>query len=145
MARISRYPLSEEKLKKLFDLFFEIVGKKEDQEEFRKVIIDLLSPVERIMIAKRIAIIYLLLKKIEHRNICNVLKVSSATVAKFSLLMEQSQGIVPSFKTMLRNEKISGFLKDIYNTIYSPGVYGINWKSAWERKIERDKEKTFGI
>ena len=145
MARISQYPLSEEKLGKLFDLFFEIVGNTEDKEEFRKVISDLLSTVERIMIAKRIAIIYLLLKKIEHRNICEVLKVSSATVAKFSLLMEKSQGIVPSFRSMLRNEKIKGFLKDIHNSIYPPGAYRVDWKTAWKNKFERDREKNYGM
>lgn len=145
MARISQYPLSEKQLKKLFDLFFKIVGEKDDKDEFKKVIVDLLSPVERIMIAKRIAIIYLLLKKIEHRNICKTLKVSSATVAKFSLLMEKSEGIVPSFKNMIRNEKIKGFLKDIFNEIYHPGVYGINWSTAWERKKNREREKTYGM
>ena len=145
MARISQYLLDEEKLNKLFNLFFEIVGKRDDQEEFNKVIVDLLSPVERVMIAKRVAIVYLLLKKIDHRNICSVLKVSSSTVAKFSLLMEKSLGIVPIFKSLLRNEQFIGFLSDIFDSFFAPGVPSVNWKAAWERKFEKEKLKTYGI
>lgn len=145
MVRISRFKLRREVLEKLFDLFFEVVGKKGDREEFRKVIIDLLSPAERIMIAKRVAIIYLLLKQIDYYNICNVLKISPSTVAKFSLLMEKSQGIVPTFKKIVTKEKVGEFLEEVFNTLFAPGVPGINWKAAWERKIDLERRKTFGI
>jgi len=132
-------------LDKLFSLFFEVVGKKQSQDEFMKTIFDLLSPVERIMIAKRVAIIYLLMKQIDQRVICQILKVSSVTVAKFSLLMEKSQGIVPTFRRALVNEKLAEFFEDIFNSFFAPGVPGINWKAAWQRKVARDRKKAFGI
>lgn len=145
MARISRFKLSDQTLDKLFSLFFEIVGKKQNKEEFKKTIIDLLSPVERIMIAKRVAIIYLLMKQIDQRTICQVLKVSSGTVAKFSLLMEKSEGIVPTFRRLLKSEKLVEFFEDIFNSFFAPGVPGVNWKAAWERKIARDQKKVRGM
>lgn len=145
MVRNSRFQLDDDILEKLFNLFFEVVGKKSDKDEFREVMIDLLSPAERIMISKRIAIIYLLLKKIDYYNICEVLKVSAATVAKFSLLMEKSRGIVPTFKSIVNKEKVGEFLEELFNTLYAPGVYGINWKAAWERKRNLQKRKTFGM
>ncbi len=145
MARISRNKVKDEVLEKLFDLFFEIVGKKSNKAEFGKIVSDILSPTERIMIAKRIAIVYLLLKDIDYHNICFALKVSLATVAKFKLLMEKSDGVVPAFKTILAKDKISTFLDDFFNTLYHPGVYGINWKLAWQRKRESEQKKTFGI
>lgn len=145
MVRNSRFKLDENVLEKLFDLFFEVVGKKANKGEFRKVIVDLLSPAERIMLAKRIAIIYLLLKKIDYYNICKVLKVSPSTVAKFSLLMERSEGVVPTFKTIVKREKIGEFLEELFNDLYGPGVPGINWKAAWERKRNLEKRKAFGI
>lgn len=145
MVRNSRFQLDDNILEKLFNLFFEVVGKKSDKDEFREVMIDLLSPAERIMISKRIAIIYLLLKKIDYYNICEVLKVSAATVAKFSLLMEKSQGIVPTFKTIVTKEKVGEFLEDLFNTLYAPGVPGINWKAAWERKRDLQRRKIYGM
>lgn len=145
MVRNSRFLLPTSLLEKLFNLFFEVMGKKSSKEEFMKVTFDLLSPAERIMIAKRVAIIFLLMKKIDYNNICERLKVSPSTVAKFALLMEKSEGIVPTFKNIIKIDKIKLFLKELLNEIYKPGIYGINWKSAWKRKRELDKEKTFGI
>src|SRR3989344_8936651 len=105
MVRNSRFILSDDLLEKLFDLFFEVVGNKSSKDEFRKIFIDLLTPAERIMLAKRVAIVYLLMKKIEYDNICDRLKVSPTTVAKYSLLMEKSEGIVPTFKQIVKVDK----------------------------------------
>lgn len=145
MTRISRYYLNEELLNKLFNLFFTVVGKKDDIDEFKETVIDLLSPTERIMIAKRVAIIYLLLKKIDHMTISDTLKVSPSTVAKFHLIMEKSQGIVPTFKKLIRNEKFKEFLEDIYLSFRGPGTYGVNWTSAWQQKKDLERRKQIGI
>jgi len=145
MTRISRIKLNDRVLKKLFWLFFEVVGKKKNVDEFNKTIYDLLSPVERVMIAKRIAVVYLLMKKIDYKTICNILKVSPSTVAKFNLLIEKSNGIVPSFRIILRNEKITDFLEEIFLSIRGPGVYGTNWSNAWQRKIRHEQKKRTGI
>lgn len=143
--RLSRFKLSEDKLEKLFTLFFEVVGKNKNKEEFKKIIADVLSPQERIMIAKRVAIMYLLRKGIDYQTICYALKVSAATVAKFSLLTEKSRGVVPVFEKILRNERIRDFFEDLFNDFFAPGVPGIDWRAAWERKIERERKKAFGI
>jgi Trp operon repressor len=145
MVRLSRFRLTNRQLEKLFSLFFEVVGKNKSKSDFLKIISDVLSPPERIMIAKRIAIMYLLMKQVDHRIICHVLKVSTATVAKFAVVMEKSVGVIPLFDKMLRNEKIVEFFQDVFNAFFAPGVPGISWKSAWERKIASERKKAFGI
>lgn len=145
MARISKFKLKADILERLFNLFFEIVGKKHNRDEFQKVIKELLSPVERIMIAKRIAIVYLLLKEIDYRIICDVLKVSSATIARYNLILEKSDGLVPSFKKILTNDKIILFLDEFFDALFPPGTYGTNWSSARRRKLNIEREKTQGI
>ncbi len=145
MVRNSRFVLSDDLLEKIFDLFFEVMGNTSSKNEFRKIFFDLLTPAERIMLAKRVAIIYLLMKKIEYYNICDRLKVSSATVSKIALLMEKSDGIVPAFKQIVKIDKVKIFLEEIFNNIFAPGKIGVNWKIAWENKINLEKKKTFGI
>ncbi len=145
MARISRFRLKADVLEKLFTLFFEVVGKKRNKNEFQKIIKDLLSPVERVMIAKRIAIIYLLLKGINYMVICDVLKVSSATVSRYNLLLERSEGLVPAFKGIIVSDKIALFLGEFLDALIPPGTYGTNWKSAWQRKFDIQREKNQGI
>jgi len=142
---ISRNKVDDEVLEKLFSLFFEVVGKRENKEEFQRLINDVFSSTERIMVAKRIAIIYLLTKNIDYRIICEVLKVSASTVFKFRLLTEESKGIVPILKKILRGEKISQFFEEILLTFNRPGKYGVNWSQAWKDKMAFERKKETGI
>jgi len=145
MIRISYLKIREEDYEKIFSIFYKVLGETDGKDEFSKILFDLLTPAERIMIIKRIAIIYLLLKDIEYRTICKVLKVSNGTVSKYKLLMENSVGIVPVLKKMVRNEKIWLFFEDIFSQIFYPGRPGINWKAAWEIKIALERKKERGL
>ena len=145
MTRISKFQVNNEILDKLFLLLFEVVGNKFDSEEFADIIHDLFSPVERIMIAKRVAIIYMLMKRIENSIIVDSLKVSPSTISKFQVTFENSKGVVKALNTIVKNEKISDFFEKLIIEFRGPGTYGVDWKSAWERKINFEKRKTRGI
>ncbi len=132
-------------MEKILLLLFETLGKRSDKDEFFGIINDLLSPTEKVMVAKRIAIIYLLMKNVNYSNICNVLKVSPSTVNKFHYIKSQSKGIVKSLRSMVRNEKIAYFLEDLWLEFRGPGTYGVNWSSAWKQKFELQRKKTQGI
>ncbi len=143
MIRISYLKIKEQDYEKIFSIFYKVLGETENKDEFNKIMFDLLTPAERVMIIKRIAIIYLLLKEIDYRMICKALKVSNTTVNKYKLSMEKSEGIVPVLKNLIKQEKIWLFFEEIFSQIFYPGRPGINWKAAWELKlsIERKKEK----
>ncbi len=145
MTRISRLPVDEDVLEKLFSLFFEVIGKNKNEEEFQNIIHDLLSPAERIMIAKRVAIFYMLIKKLDYYNIAKSLKVSPSTIAKFNLVKENSRGIVSALKGTVRNEKIINFFEELVLELRRPGKYGVNWKNAWQDKIDHERKKAKGI
>ena len=145
MTRISRIPVDDEVLEKLYLLMYEVVSSIDEEEEFSAIINELLSPTEKIMVAKRVAIIYLLMKKIDYFNISNVLKVSSTTIAKFHSIMVERKAIKNVLKGIVGNEKVKDFLEKLYIDLRGPGTYGVNWKSAWRRKIDYEKRKTRGI
>lgn len=145
MIRISYLKIKEEDYEKIFSIFYKVLGKTEDKDKFNKILFDLLTPAERIMLIKRIAIIYLLMKDIDYRTICEVLKVSNGTVSKYKLLMENSEGIVPVLKRMVKQEKVWLFFEDIFSQIFHPGLPGINWKAAWETKINLERKKERGL
>ncbi len=145
MTRISRFRVDDDVLEKIFSLFFEVIGKDKNEEEFQNIIHDLLSPAERIMIAKRVAIFYMLMKKLDYYNIAKSLKVSPSTIAKFNLVKENSRGIVSALKSTVRNEKIINFFEELILELRRPGKYGINWKNAWEEKIAHEQKKEKGI
>ena len=147
MARISRYKLRDDVLDKLSSIFFEIVGNQDDKKEFADIINGIFSYNERIMFAKRIAIIYLLLKNIDFHNICMALNVSSATVAKFKLLIniKHEDGLIRAYQNIILNDKTKEIIDDFFNSIFRPGKYGVDWKVAWERKRESERKKQYGI
>ncbi|MBI5127157.1 hypothetical protein HZA76_01750 [Candidatus Roizmanbacteria bacterium] len=143
MTRISRFPVDDKVLEKLYLLMFEVVSSMDEEEEFSKIINELLSPTEKIMIAKRIAIIYLLMKKINYTNISDVLKVSSETIAKFKMIMIKNGEIKKVLGGIVGVEKVKNFFEELLTS--EPGTYGVDWKLAWKKKIEIQRRKVRGI
>jgi len=145
MTRISKFQVNNEILDKLFLLLFEVVGNKFSNKEFADIVHDLFSPVERIMIVKRVAIIYMLMKGIENSIIVDSLKVSPSTISKFQVTIENSKGVVKALNTIVKNEKINDFFENLITEFRGPGTYGVDWKSSWQRKIDYEKRKARGI
>ncbi len=115
----------------------------DEEERFIGIMNELLSLTEKIMIAKRIAIIYLLVKDIDYLVISDVLKVSSGTIAKFHSMMNKGREIKNILKGITGNEKIKDFFEELF--FREPGTYGTNWKSAWRQKFEIERKKQRGI
>jgi len=121
----------------------EVVGSTDDKKEFSEIINELLSPTEKIMIAKRVAIIYLLMKKIDYLTISDVLKVSSTTITKFHFTMIKGWAIKNALNGLVGSEKIKDFFEKLFYR--EPGTYGVNWKSAWRQKFAIERKQTRGI
>jgi len=145
MTRICRIPVEDKVLQRLYFLLFEVVNCMDEEESFSEIINELLSPTERIMVAKRVAIIYLLMKKINYENIADVLKVAPATIAKFHKIMIENGSIKKALKGIVANEKVKDFLEKLYLEFRGPGTYGVNWGSAWRQKNEFERRKVKGI
>jgi hypothetical protein len=97
------------------------------------------------MLAKRLAIALLLLKKYDQRVISRWLKVSLTTVSKVSLTLQTGKGgyqlIIGS---MVRKEELHAFLRKIDDALADllppAGRNWSNWRRArWQEKIERQK------
>jgi len=59
--------------------------------------------------------------------------------------MENSRSLVPAFEKIMRNEKMSLFLLEIFDTLFVHGTYGTNWHSAWQRRKEINRLKTYEL
>lgn len=136
MTQLSKIKVSERVLERLYKLFFQTVGNQYSFEDFQKISDDLFSRTEQLMIAKRIAIFYLLIKEIDQYTISKTLKVSSSTIAKFSFIKSRSYGIVPFLNKVVRNEKIKHFFEDLYFEVLNTH-WGVKFRHRWQRKIEK--------
>jgi uncharacterized protein YerC len=146
MARISKKPINEKLLTKIYKLFYEVFSRYEGQDDFLSIIDDILSPTEKIMLAKRLAIIYMLIKKVDYRDITETLKVSSATVVFYSAMFyKKNSRIVNIISNMLKKEKVLNFLDDFFTDIMiRPGIYKGHWQMYWDHKRKQEDRKTLG-
>ncbi len=143
MVNLTKKYVDEKKLLKINQLMFEILNKADDKDDFFEIIKDIFSPPEQLMVAKRIAIIYLLIKGVNNSTIAKYLKSSRATVAKFSLLFyDKETKLIGIIGELLNKEKINHFFEDLFADIFiQPGLKIGHWQSYWDHK-RRQKERT---
>jgi|GEM_PF-883056 len=147
MVNLSKKQIAKEKLIKIFQLFYEIINKAEDSDDFFILIKDILSPPEQMMVAKRIAIIYLLMKGVDQSSIAEYLLTSRATVAKFSLLFYNKETqLISIIGELLGKEKISHFLEDLFaDLLIQPGIKIGHWQRYWDHKKRQNQRKMIDI
>src|SRR3989338_4833148 len=114
MTQVSRIPLRKEIEKRIFEIFLSSLAKVRHRQEVENFINDLLSPTEKLMLAKRLSIAFLLSKKYDHRTISKVLKVSLSTVNRVSLRFQLGgEGFNKVIQEIRSGEKIKEFWQKI--------------------------------
>lgn len=136
MPHISSKKINPLLSEKAFKKFISILGKANEKNYFSLVAEELFTSTEKIMLAKRIAIILLLSDKIPQDRIVNVLKVSPSTVSKMSLKLE-----IGKYATILQISKKEKFdlEKLVWNRltvggIMPPKVGRRYWKNTFKKK-----------
>lgn len=147
MVHLSKKYLEKEKLIKLYHLLFEVLSRSSNRDNFISIMNDILSPSEQEMIAKRIAIIYLLTKNTNFAAVAEYLKVSKSTVAKFSLLFyKKDTDLVKLVKFLISKGKILGFIEDLFMDFYiQPGIKRGHWKMKVDYQRAKEERKMFDV
>ena len=106
MAQVSKYPISKEVYKYIFDVFLKTVAELRTKREVQQFFDEFLSPTERIMFTKRLAIGILLAKKYNYREISKLLRVSLTTIGGISLLYKYGNNFRTIIDKLLADEKM---------------------------------------
>ncbi len=145
MTHNSRKPLRTSTREKLFHIFYELLGSQKSESQFTNLISELFTPAEQIMFAKRIAILYLIQKRIDHATIRSVLHVSMSSISRYILLLENSEHLAPKLQTMANVDSLKLFFEQLISELLPPGAPMVNWGSAWKRKNRIAIEKKEGL
>lgn len=140
MTQVSKRYISPDVQERMFEVFINAVSKAKYRSDVENFLTDLLSPTERIMLAKRLAIAYLLVKKSwTYREISKILKVSLTTVQRVSLTLNvQGNGYRKIVGSLLRDEKIENFMNKVADAITAIPPGGRDWKQ-WRKEREAEK------
>jgi len=145
MAQVSKYRIPSKVYERIFEIFLKSLAEIKSKNEAEAFIKDFLTPTERIMLAKRLAIAFLLEKDYDFRTISMILRVSTSTVGRVNLARKYgSKGYQKVIKKILQEEKLTKFFLEAAEVL--SGSLGKSTKGggAWRylhHKLKKKKKK----
>ena len=128
MTKVSRRFLNKELENYIFEVFIKTIIELRNPQDVQNFIEDLLSPTERIMLVKRLAIAILLAKAYTYDNIDDTLKVSRPTITKVSFFLKHGKSgyrkVVNKILEQQRNEALIDKVEEILIRLSPPKRYG---------------------
>jgi len=124
MTQVSKYPISKDVYEHIFDVFLATIAEIKTKNEVASFLQDFLTPTERIMLAKRLAIGLLLAKNYDYREISKILRVSTTTIGNMSSLYKYGHAYRKVIDDILADEEMEKFWLDFGEkiaSILSPG------------------------
>lgn len=147
MTQVSKYPISDKIYQRILEIFLKSLVKIETNDEAQQFIKDFLSPVEQIMLAKRLAIAFLLEKKYDFRQISKILRVSLTTIARVSLMRKiGGVGYQKIIHKLLNEEQLKDFLANIAETLtglMTTGKGSTTWRHLNQELKNKKQSKPF--
>ena len=118
MPQVSKYPLSRNTEFRLYKLFWETIATLNNSVKAEEFFNDLLTPTEKIMLSKRLAIAVMLIRGYDYSTIRSTLKVSPSTVGSISLWLKYSgRGYRKTVEKLLKKERVEKIFENIESVI----------------------------
>lgn len=142
MTKVSRRLLDNDLENRIFEVFTKSIVELKNPEDVKSFLSDLLSPVERIMLVKRLAIAILLTKGYTYEMIDDALKVSHTTIMRISFWLKYGENngykkVIDNFLKQQKKEESLDKIEEILLKLSGPKRYG---SPAFERKSKKGKE-----
>jgi len=119
MAQVSKYPLSKDVSKRIFEILFQSIASIKNSNEVKEFFEDFLSPTERIVLAKRLSIAVLLGKGYDYAGIKEILHVGPSTIATVNTSLKYTgQGYQKVVNRILKAETLEEFWQKIDNILF---------------------------
>jgi len=140
MTQVSKYPIHKDVEKRIFEIFKSTIRSLKDSTDIEDFLADFLSPVEKIMLAKRLSVAVLLSKGYTYPTIGRILRVTPSTIANVSLSLKYSgKGYKKAVENILYNERKDAFWQNIEDLLAKiPPSKGSDW-SYWRGEHEKKK------
>lgn len=148
MTQVSKYPISKSVYERCWEIFTKTLIGIRSSKDVSDIVGDLLTPTERVMLIKRLAIAFLLTQGYRYREIEKVLRVSFQTVAAVNnALRYGNDGYKKAVRRILRDEQLKDILNKTAQAVITPGTKG-KGSGLWrhlkaELKKESQDKKTF--
>lgn len=145
MTQISKYPISKAVETRIFEIFSKTIANLKLQSDIYDFLEDFLTPTEKMMLAKRLAVALLLTKGYDYREIRKTLKVGFPMIANVNIWLKyKGKGYKKVIDWILKEEKIEEFwqkIDDVIDDVIPPAHTNWSyWRSKkWQEKMEKAK------
>lgn len=142
MSQVSRRFIDKELESYIFKNFVKAIAKLKDLGQIQDFIGDLLSPIEKIMLIKRLAIAVMLTKGYTYEQIDHTLKVSSPTIknVSFALKFGTRNGYHKVVREIIENQKREEFFDKVDEVLLAISPKKLYESPAYNRKKKAGKE-----
>jgi len=141
MTQVSRWKLRPEVWNQIFDILLEAIAKTGSKEKANTLIGFLLTPTEKIVLAKRIVAALLLEKGASYQDIFQVVNLSTATVSKIKNRLEENNQHKTLIRRLLSDRMLKkgfdSFLNGLVKVLASYGKGSRSWRQL-TREIDKD-------
>jgi uncharacterized protein YerC len=120
MPRVSKYVLDKKVVNQLYDSLDLVISKLDKKEVTGAFLQSFLTPTERIMLAKRLAVIILLKEKVPQSQIATTLNMSRITVSRMELFLEARGEGLNVILDILKKEQL---IKDVKHALLQLAKY----------------------
>lgn len=144
MTQISKYKISDSVNNQITDFLFQTIASLTTKNEVSEFFHDFLTPTEKVMFSKRLAIGYLIANEYEHREISRVLKVSTTTVGTFSAIYKNSNSYKKMVDKIVNKVKNKKAMLNIAESIANLGAIGGAKSAGWyttRNEIRKKKQE----
>jgi uncharacterized protein YerC len=142
MTQVSKYLLPKDVYDHIFNVFLSTLVKLRTKKSASEFLSEFLTPTEKVMLAKRLAVGVLIAKECNYREISQTLKVSTTTVGNMSFLYKYGENykrMVDKLLTIEETKKfLTGFGEELAKVANIGGAKDAGWR---ELKIKLGKKR----
>lgn len=131
MTQVSKFPVQKDVLNEIFEVFLETIANLDTKRKVLNFFEEFLTPTERIMLAKRLAIGLLISKGYSYEDISHLLRVSTSTICDYATLYRHRENFRQVINQILQKKEIENFLVDLAEKIASIGAVGGTKSAGW--------------
>jgi uncharacterized protein YerC len=140
MTLVSRRILRPDVEKKIYELLVDVLVKLKSKKELNDFLDDFLSPVEKIILAKRLAIAVLIAKGNNYQSIGEILRVTPGTISKISLRMKYGNDVIRKVAERVLRSDLSKALLEEFVGILDVPIKGLPLSKYHKRVVERKQK-----
>lgn len=122
MPHVSRKKLPDETLQQIIDTFLFVLTDIKDKQIMESFLNSILSKTEKTMLAKRLAMVFLLSENVEETKIAQILNVTQSTVSLMKLRLETKWAGYQQAVAKIKKQKALEELKILSLKIVNYGI-----------------------